>query len=70
MATEESILQVGLIIVAILGFVIVLFIIAPWFSDIVNGGKLVEVFMLYIDGFVQLGQKVAGLFGWTKQIIG
>jgi len=68
MAAEQSLLQVVLIILAILGFVMILAVIGPWFADIINKGKLIEVFLLYIDGFVQLGQKIGGLFGWIGQL--
>lgn len=66
--SEQSVLQVALIILAIASFVIVLFIVEPYFSSIINGGKIIAGFLTYIDGFVQLGHKIAGLFGWIGKI--
>ncbi len=68
MATDQGLLQIGVVILAILSFVGILYLIAPWFADIISRGKIMEVFMLWMDGFVQLGEKLGGLVGWMNPL--
>jgi len=68
MAVELSITQIGLIILTILGGILILYYVGSWFATIISEEKLIEVFLLFIDGFVQLGQKLGGLVGWIGQV--